>query len=256
MAVALITGAAGGLGRAVAHRLAADGHLIALSDLPDEGRVEALHKLAAELGGPSGALVAPADVADPDDVHRMVAEVEERAGEPVGVLVAGAAYLTMAPLAEHDPDDWWRVVDTNLGGTFACCQAVLPGMAERGGGRMILIASEWGITGWPHATAYSASKAGIITLAKSLGRELGQQGIAVNAVAPSYIDTPQLDVDARDAGVTPEEIRARYAARVPLGRIAAPEEVAEAVAFLADPRLMTLVGQVLHVNGGTTRSRA
>jgi 2-hydroxycyclohexanecarboxyl-CoA dehydrogenase len=255
MAVALITGAAGGLGRAVARRLAADGHLVALSDLPDRERVETLHKLAAELGAPGQAMVAPADVADPDDVTRMVADVEERAGEPVGVLVAAAAYMAMAPLVEHDLDDWWRIVDTNLGGTLACAQAVLPGMADRGGGRMIFISSEWGVTGWPNATAYSASKAGIITLAKSLGRELGQLGIAVNAIAPSVIDTSQLDVDAHDAGVTSEEIRARYAARVPLGRIAAPEEVAAAVAFLADSRLPSLVGQILHVNGGTTRSR-
>lgn len=248
MAVALITGAGGGLGAAVARRLAADGHLVALNDHPDRD----VGALVAELDG----VAAPADVADPEAVEAMVADVEQRTGEHVGVLVAAAAYMTMAPFAEHDLDDWWRIVDVNLGGTFACAQAVLPGMVERGGGRMVLVSSEWGLIGWPDATAYSASKAGMITLTKSLGRELGPLGIAVNAVAPSVIDTPQLDVDAKAAGVTVDEIRDRYAARVPLGRIAAPEEVAAAVALLADDRLPTLVGQILHVNGGTTRSRA
>ncbi|TYB48023.1 SDR family NAD(P)-dependent oxidoreductase [Actinomadura chibensis] len=248
MAVALITGAGGGLGAAVARRLAADGHLVALNDHPDRS----VAALAAELDG----VAAPADVADPEAVEAMVADVEQRTGEHVGVLVAGAAYMTMAPFAAHDPDDWWRIVDVNLGGTFACAQAVLPGMVERGGGRMVLVSSEWGLIGWPEATAYSASKAGMIALTKSLGRELGPLGIAVNAVAPSVIDTPQLEVDAKAAGVTLDEIRDRYAARVPLGRIAAPEEVAAAIALLADDRLPTLVGQILHVNGGTTRSRA
>ncbi|GLZ07313.1 3-oxoacyl-ACP reductase [Actinomadura sp. NBRC 104412] len=248
MAVALVTGAGGGLGRAVARRLASDGHLVALTDRPGGPPID---ELAEELGGISE----PADVADPESVERMVSAVQEEAGEPVGILVAGAAYMTMAPLAEHDLDDWWRVVDTNLGGAFACVQAVLPGMSERGGGRMVLIASEWGVIGWPNATAYAASKAGLIALTKSLGRELGPLHIAVNAVAPSVIDTPQLEVDARDAGVPVEEIRARYAARVPLGRIATPDEIAAAVSFLADDRLPTLVGQVLHINGGTTRTR-
>ncbi|MFC7642961.1 SDR family NAD(P)-dependent oxidoreductase [Streptosporangium lutulentum] len=113
-----------------------------------------------------------------------------------------------------------------------------------------------GVIGWPGASAYAASKAGLISLAKTLGRELAPEGIAVNAIAPSVVDTPQLEVDARAAGVSPEEIRRRYAERVPLGRIATPEEIAAAVAHLADPRMSSLVGQVIHVNGGTTRARA
>ena len=248
MAVALVTGACGGLGTAIARRLAAGGHLVALNDRPDRD----VAALAQRLAG----VPAPADVSDPEAVSAMVADVERRTGDYVGILVTGAAHLTMAPFTEHDPDDWWRIVDVDLGGTFACAQAVLPGMVERGGGRMVLIASEWGLIGWPDATAHCASKAGIISLAKSLGRELGPLGIAVNAIAPSVIDTPRLEVDAQAAGVTVAEIRARYAGRVPLGLTASPEEVAEAVAFLADARLPTLLGQILHVNGGSTRTRA
>ncbi|WP_433464199.1 SDR family NAD(P)-dependent oxidoreductase [Spirillospora sp. CA-128828] len=248
MTVALITGAAGGLGTAVARRLASDGYVVAVNDRPGRD----VTGLAAELGG----VAAPADVADPDAVTAMVEEVEARTGEQVGLLVTGAARMAMAPFARHDLADWWRTIDVDLGGTFACVQAVLPGMVDRGGGRMVFVASEWGLIGWPDATAYSAAKAGIIALTKSLGRELAPLGIAVNAVAPSAIDTPRLEVDAAAAGVTVAEIRARYAARAPLGRIATPEEVAASIAFLADERLPTLVGQVLQITGGTTRTRA
>lgn len=249
MTIALITGAAGGLGEAVARRLAADGRLVVLNDRP--GRDVA--GLAAELNG----IAAPADVSDPAAVTAMVAEVERRTGGQIALLVTCASRLEMAPFTRsEDLDDWWRTVDIDLGGTFACAQAVMPGMVERGGGRMVLTSSEWGVVGWPEASAYSASKAGVVALAKSLGRELAPLGIAVNAVAPGAMDTPLLEADATAAGVSVEEIRARYAARTPLGRIATPEEVAAAVAFLADERLPTLVGQILHVNGGTTRCRA
>ncbi|WP_141581656.1 SDR family NAD(P)-dependent oxidoreductase [Actinomadura sp. WMMA1423] len=249
MTIALITGAAGGVGTAVARRLAADGRLVALNDLPDRD----VAGLAAELNG----VAAPADVSDPAAVNAMVAEVEHRTGGQIALLVTCAGRPAMAPFtAEEDLGDWWRTVDVDLGGVFACAQAVMPGMVDRGGGRMVFVASEWGVIGWPHASADSASKAGTIALAKSLGRELAPLGIAVNAIAPSAIDTPRLEVDAAAAGVTVAEIRARYAARTPLGRIASPEEIAAAVAFLVDERLPTLVGQILHVNGGTTRARA
>ncbi|NVI90648.1 SDR family oxidoreductase [Actinomadura sp. BRA 177] len=211
-----------------------------------------LTPLARELGG----IAAPADVADPDAVSAMVAEIERRADGHVGILVAGATRLTTAPFAEHDPDDWWRVIDVDLGGAFACAQAVMPGMVERGGGRMVLVAAECGLTGWPGQTACSAAKAGIVTLTKSLGRELAPLGIAVNAIAPSVIDTPRLASLAEAAGEPAAEYLARQAARVPLGRIATPDEIAAAVAFLTDERIPTLVGQILHTNGGTTRARA
>ncbi|MDT7583322.1 MAG: 3-oxoacyl-[acyl-carrier protein] reductase [Pseudonocardiales bacterium] len=246
--VALVTGAAGGIGQAVVRRLAAEGALVAAADLA--GTAAELTALAEETGG----IAVTADLTDPDQVRAMVAEVEGDLG-PVGLLVCNAAYMTMAPLLEHSEADWWRVVDTNLSGTFHLVQAVLPGMRTLGRGRVVVIASEWGVTGWPNATAYAASKAGLIALTKTLGRELGPAGILVNAIAPGVTDTPQLRVDADDAGIDLATMHARYAAGIPLGRIGRPGEIASAVALLADPAVGAFVGQTIQINGGSTRCR-
>ncbi len=245
--VALVSGAAQGMGASHARRLAADGATVAVNDRVDS---PALSALAEEIGG----LTAAGDVNDPAAVGRLVSGVEERVG-PVDVLVANHAYMTMGDLLDSDDDDWWKVVDTNLGGTFDLIQAVLPGMRRQGAGRIVVISSEWGVTGWPTATAYAASKAGLIALTKTLGRELAPEGIVVNAVAPGVIDTPQLLVDAQAAGVSLDEIRIRYARDVPLGRIGRPEEISAVVALLADFRLGSMVGQVIQANGGSTRTR-
>jgi NAD(P)-dependent dehydrogenase (short-subunit alcohol dehydrogenase family) len=245
--VALVTGAAGGMGQVIARRLAAEGARVAVAD-----RVESaeLTELAEETKG----LAVAADLADRDQVLGMVAAVEGELG-PVELVVANAAYMTMAPLVEHDEADWWRVVDTNLTGTFHLVQAVLPGMRRLGRGRVVVIASEWGVTGWPNATAYAASKAGLIALTKTLGRELGPERILVNAIAPGVTDTPQLAVDAADAGVDLATMHARYAAGTPLGRIGRPEDIAAAVVLLANPEVGAFAGQTIQLNGGSTRCR-
>lgn len=246
--VALVSGATQGIGLSIVERLVADGAVVAVNGRKADGR------MAAAVAA-TGAHAAPADVADREAVQAMVLEIEQTVGT-IDVLVANHAYMSMSPLVDYDLDDWWRVVDTNLGGTFNLIQAVLPGMRRAGGGRIVVISSEWGVTGWPNATAYAASKAGLISLTKTLGRELAPEGIIVNAVAPGVIDTPQLEVDAREAGVTRAEIVEQYARDIPLGRVGRPAEIAAAVSLLADSRLSSLVGQVLQVNGGTTRSRA
>jgi NAD(P)-dependent dehydrogenase (short-subunit alcohol dehydrogenase family) len=157
---------------------------------------------------------------------------------------------------EADPMEWWLVVETNLLGTYALIQEAVRVMREQGsGGRIIVVSSEWGVIGWPEATAYAASKAGLISLVKCLGHELAAEGILVNAIAPGVIDTPQLNVDAQSAGITLEEMHAQYAEGIPLGRIGRPEEIAAAVEFLADPQLHAIVGQTLQINGGSTRGR-
>jgi 2-hydroxycyclohexanecarboxyl-CoA dehydrogenase len=185
----------------------------------------------------------------------MMAGVEAELGG-LDVLVANHAYMSMSPFDEHPPDDWWRNLDVNLSGTFFLIRAALPALRRAGGGRIVIIASEFGVVGWANATAYAASKAGLISLTKTLGRELGPEGILVNAIAPGIMDTPQLDVDAEDAGVSPEEIRRRYAAESPIGRIGRPEEIAALVAFLVSPAGGAFVGQIVQPNGGTTRALA
>jgi 2-hydroxycyclohexanecarboxyl-CoA dehydrogenase len=243
--VALVTGAAQGIGRATALRLAADGATVVANDREPSPELD-------EVAKACGGVAAVADVSDHEAVQEMVARVEAGVG-PVGLLVANAAYMSMGRFLEQDEADWWRHIDTNLSGTFYLVRSVLPGMRRLSGGRIVIISSEWGVIGWPNATAYAASKAGLISLGKTLGRELAPENIITNVVAPGVIDTPQLENDARDAGVSAEEMKARYAAETPLGRIGRPEEVAATVAFLAREESAALVGQIVQPNGGTTR---
>ncbi|HEX7993660.1 MAG TPA: SDR family oxidoreductase [Streptosporangiaceae bacterium] len=246
--VALVTGAAQGLGHATALRLAADGFAVAVNDISDDGRLAAL---AGQVGG----LALPGDIADPEAVTAMAAATADRFGG-VDVLVANAAAMEMGPFLTQDPSIWWRQIEVNLSGHFRLVQAVVPHLRAAGGGRIVLIASGWGVIGYPNATSYAASKAGLIALAKGLGRELAPQGIITNAIAPSYIDTEQLGVDAADAGITLDEMRQRYRELIPTGQLATVGDIAAAVAFLASPGASAFVGQVLQPGGGVTRTRA
>ncbi|WP_314507737.1 SDR family oxidoreductase [uncultured Microbacterium sp.] len=245
--VALVTGAAGGLGRAQVAALADAG-----------GTVSAHARSEPALFGASTnrPTVTPVyqDLSTPAGAREVVHKTVREHGR-LDLLVANHATMTMAPLVEADLGDWWRVLETNLLGTYALVQETVRVMRPQGGGRIVIVASEWGVTGWPNATAYAASKAGLITLVKCLGRELSPEGILVNAVAPGVIDTPQLEVDARDAGISLQEMHAIYASRIPVGRIGHPEEVARAVLLLADRNVKSLVGQTLQINGGSNRGR-
>lgn len=242
----LVTGAAQGIGAAVARRFAQLGARLAVND------ITASEALAA-IAGETGAIAAPADISDRDQVHEMARSLLATA--PIGTLICNAAYMTMTPFLEYDPEDWWKVVDTNLTGTFNVIQEVLASMRRLGGGRVVVVSSYWGVIGWPDATAYSASKAGLVSLVKTLGRELAPEGIIVNGIAPGVTSTPQLEVDAAAAGVSVREIEAKYAKGIPLGRVARPEEIAAAVAFLADRRMKRMVGTIVQVNGGEVRGR-
>ena len=246
--VAIVTGAAQGLGHEIALRLAADGFTVAVNDLRADER---LSSLAQSIGG----LAVPADIADADSVRQLTRTVVDRLGG-VDVLVGNAAAMEMGPFLTQDPAIWWRQIDVNLSGHFRLIQAVVPHMRAAGGGRIVLIASGWGVIGHPNATAYAASKAGLVALTKGLGRELGPQGILTNAIAPSYIDTEQLNVDAIDAGITLEEMRQQYRELVPTGQLQTVADIAGAVAFLASPGGSAFVGQILQPNGGVTRTRA
>lgn len=246
--VALVTGAAQGVGHATALRLAAEGYTVAVNDIADDGRL-------ANLAGRIGGIAVPADISDPAAAPAMVAAIAEQAG-PVQVLVANAAAMAMSPFLDAEAAAWWRQIDVNLSGHFRLIQAVIPAMRTAGSGRIVIITSGWGVIGHPNATAYAASKAGLIALTKGLGRELGPQGILANAIAPSYIDTEQLRVDADDAGISLEEMRQQYRDLIPTGQLASPQDIAAAVAFLAGPASSAVIGQILQPAGGVTRTRA
>ena len=160
----------------------------------------------------------------------------------------------MAPFLEMNDSDMARTFEVNLLGTAWLIQFCAPKMAQRGYGRIVAIASEWGVTGWPRACAYAASKGAVIALVKSAAREFASEGVAVNAVAPGVTDTAQIDVDAVDAGLSHDEMVREYARHVPLGRIGRSDDVARTVLFLLSAPAIAFVGQVVGPNGGTTRT--
>jgi NAD(P)-dependent dehydrogenase (short-subunit alcohol dehydrogenase family) len=246
--IALVTGATQGIGAAIARRLAREGATVGVNDLTQDERMRTV--VADTAGFP-----AVGDISDPDVVGKLVDDIETTHG-PIDILVCNAAYMTMAPFLDNDEEEWWKIIDTNLAGTFYLIQAVLAGMRRAGGGNIVIVASEWGVIGWPEATAYSASKAGLIALTKTLGRELAPENITVNAVAPGVTDTPQLQVDADNAKVSLADMHEEYSRDIPIGRIGKPNEIASAVVLLARKDVGAFVGQTIQVNGGTTRCRA
>jgi NAD(P)-dependent dehydrogenase (short-subunit alcohol dehydrogenase family) len=227
MSVALVTGAATGIGAATADALAQEGLTVARNHLPGQ-----------TVPGYS----APADVSDAAAVDGMVARIGADLG-PVSLLVCNAAYMVMGAVEEVGPEDFWRVVDTNLTGSFNCIRACAPGMTTARFGRIVNIASGWGVTGWPRASAYSASKAGVISLTLAVARELGPHGITVNAIAPGITLT-----DA-SLGLIPDA--ANYGAqRGAIRRAAMPDDVVGAALYLASPLAAFVTGQTLVVDGG------
>ena len=240
----LISGAGQGIGRATAERLASEGARVLVNDInPETAQI-----VADRIGGTA----VPFDVSDAAAVDLALTRIEAEHGV-VTLLVANHAYMTMAPFVDHSEFDFERHLTVNLIGTALLMQRCLPRMVESGYGRIVAMTSEWGVIGWPNATAYAASKGGIIALTKSVARAYAAKGIAANLVAPGTTDTPQLDVDAIDAGLTHEEMVAVYAAESPLGRINQPEDMAATIAFLLSEPAVALVGQVISPNGGTTR---
>jgi NAD(P)-dependent dehydrogenase (short-subunit alcohol dehydrogenase family) len=242
--VAFVTGAGQGIGRATAVRLAGEGAVVCVNDI-DPGT-------AGDVAGAVGGLSAPCDVSDLAALREQLARCERERG-PIDLVVANHAFMVMAPFAEHSEADFARTLEVNLLGTAWLMSLCAPAMVRRGYGRIVAIASEWGQIGWPNATAYAATKGGIIALVKSVARQYARQGVAVNAVAPGVTDTPQLDVDAADAGLTHEEMVQTYGRDVPLGRIGRPEDIAATVAFLLSSPAGAFVGHVLGPNGGSTR---
>ena len=244
-AVCLVTGAAQGIGRGIVERMAREGARVAVNARLDDDR---LKEVVGEMGG----LSAPADISDAVSVRAMVDEVERQLG-PIEVLVCNAARMTMRPFLEQDPEEWWEQININLTGHMDVISTVLPGMRRLGRGRIVLISSYWGPIGWENATGYTSTKSALISLGRALGRELAPENIYVTVVAPGIIDTPQLQVDADDAGVSLQEMHAIYAKNIPAGRIGTPDHIARAVVFLSTEVAAAYVGQTIHPNGGEIR---
>jgi 3-oxoacyl-[acyl-carrier protein] reductase len=233
---ALVTGASGGIGGAIAQALHAQGATVTLSGT----RADALEQLRGMLGERAHVVVAKMD--DGADIDRLAKEAEAAMGK-LDILVNNAG-ITRDNLSMRMKDEEWdKVLHVNLTGTFRLTRATLRGMMKRRHGRVINITSIVGVTGNPGQANYAAAKAGLIGMSKSLAQELASRGITVNCVAPGFIATPMTDVLTDDQ-------RSAILGRVPAARLGTPEEIAASVVFLASDEAAYVTGQTLHVNGG------
>jgi NAD(P)-dependent dehydrogenase (short-subunit alcohol dehydrogenase family) len=237
--VALVTGAARGIGLAVARRFLGEGWRVALLDIEDE----LLRNAVAAIDDADNMLALHCDVSDAAGVAAAVAATEQRFGR-LDALVNNAGVATFAPLLETSDDDWNRILAVNLTGPFLCTKAAAPVMREHGGGAIVNITSISGLRASALRTAYGTSKAGLAHLTKQLAVELAALGIRVNAVAPGPVET------AMARQVHTPEIRADYHDAIPLNRYGLEEELADAVFFLCSERASYITGQVLAVDGG------
>ena len=245
--VVIISGARQGMGLAIAKRLKKEGSLLALNDrVMDEKLQEVCHEL--------GAFAAPGDLSDLKTIPAMVKSVVEKYGK-IDAVVAQHAYINMDKFEEQSNEEWWKVVNTNLLGTYVLIRESIEHL-KKSKGKVVVTSSYWGLTGWPEASAYASSKAGLIALVKSLGRELAPLGINVNGIAPGVINTPQIEVDAKNLNMSLSQVLDMYAKNIPLARVGTSDEIASVVAFLLDPEQNAMVGQIVNANGGEIRSRA
>ena len=244
---ALVTGAGRGIGRAVALRLAAEGAALTLASRT-RAEVEVVAEQARRHGAAAAALTA--DVARPDAIAALFRE----AG-PVDVLVNAAGVAPSAPLVKTSDEIWRQALETNLSGTFYCLRAALPGMMERGWGRVVNLASIAGKTGYPYIAAYAASKHGVLGLTKVAALEAAERGVTVNAVCPGYVDSPMTDVSVarivEKTGLGEADVRKRLEGMSPQKRLMTADEVAALVVFLCGEDARGITGQALSLDGGT-----
>lgn len=238
--VAIVTGAARGIGRAVALELARQGASVAINYRASVQEAEQLCQHIQGYGG--GALVVQGDVAQAEDAERIVATVLEHY-QRIDVLVNNAGIVRDRLLLRMSDQDWDEVLRVDLGGAFLCTRAALRSMVRQRSGRIISISSVAGVIGNAGQANYAAAKAGLIGFTRSIAREVASRAITANVVAPGYIDTEMW------AGV-PADARDRFLQLIPLGRPGTPQDVAAVVAFLASDRAAYITGQVIHVDGG------
>jgi 3-oxoacyl-[acyl-carrier protein] reductase len=239
--IAIVTGAANGIGRAVALRLAAAGYAIALIDLEKDNA----EKVKAEITGLGGEADSHGvDATNAQQVKRAVADVIRRHGRIDALVNIAGGTVYLKRVEELTWDEWKADLDRNLKTTFLFCREVASIMIQQRSGRIVNTASNYGLTGSPSRTPYSSAKAAIIGFSKSLAQELAPYGVSVNIIAPGPTDTPRVLAKS-----TPEK-RQAWKELIPMGKTAQPDDIAEGVAFLVGPDSAYMIGQTLHVNGG------
>jgi 2-hydroxycyclohexanecarboxyl-CoA dehydrogenase len=241
--VAVVTGAASGIGLAAAQHLASDGHAVALFDLDGPGAETAAEKLRSEGTNAIGRQV---DVADRKAVAAAFEQVRRELG-PVNIIVTSAGIESFTPALDITAEAWDRIIAVNLTGTFTCIQAALPDMLASGWGRIVTISSSSAQSGAPNMAHYTASKGGVISLTRAFAVELAKQGITANTISPSLVDTPM----ARKAEAAGDFIGVDVVApMVPVGRAGTPHDIAAACSYLCSEAASYVTGQVIGVNGG------
>jgi 2-hydroxycyclohexanecarboxyl-CoA dehydrogenase len=240
---AVVTGAASGIGEAIARQLAARGRRVGVLDRDTDGALRVAGDIRA-AGGTAAAI--EVDVADPSSVEVAFATARDELG-PLEIVVTAAGIAPNRHFPDITVDFWQRMFAVNVTGTVTSIQAALPDMVASGWGRVLTISSSAAQTGTAHMATYSASKGAVISLTRSLSQELGPQGITVNSISPGVIDTPLFHSTLDDAGVTDVGVVTRM---VPLGRLGSTDELAAMAAFLCSDEASYVTGQIIGVNGG------
>jgi 3-oxoacyl-[acyl-carrier protein] reductase len=239
---AIVTGAGQGIGRAIAKGLAEQGASVVVAELNGENGARVAKDIEAAGGA---ALAVQTDVSKEESIDAMVKEAQ-RVFKEVHILVNNAALFPGSSVADMKVSEWEQVIRTNLTGSFFCCRAVMPGMKQKGAGRIINFTSGRALQGSKHGAHYAASKGGIIGFTKSLALELAPYGITVNSICPGAIDTPQPKAHVKNEA----EFYAK-AKKIPLGRVGQPEDLVGSVLFLASDWSSYITGQMIVVNGGS-----
>ncbi len=243
--VAIVTGAAQGIGRAIAARLAAEGAAVAIADIQAERANETAKEIASATN--ARAIAVTLDVTSLEQAIAAADRVENELG-PIDILVNNAGWDRVEPFVESTPETWEKIIAINYRGLLNCCKAVAPRMQARGGGKIVSIASDAGRVGSTGEAVYAGCKAAIIGFSKTLARELARYRINVNVVCPGPTETALL----RDAMAGREKLIESMKRGIPLGRLGQPDDLAGAVAFFASSDADYVTGQVLSVSGGLT----